>query len=322
MASSIHPRESYNVGIICALDVEKAAVEAILDEEHESLSKMAGDDNDYTFGLIGKHNVVVACLPAGVMGIAPASAAAKDMMRSFPVKAGFMVGIGGGVWSEKTDVRLGDVVVSQPDGMHGGVVQWDFGKMEKEGIFRRTGTLNKPPRPLLNAVQSLKSKHRLRGSDVARHLQEAFAKYPLIQQEYGHQGRDNDELFEASYSHPGDDSCERCDRSRMVKRLPERQDNKPKVHYGNIASGNEVVKDGPTRDRIAREEGILCFEMEAAGLMDTFPCVVIRGVCDYADSHKNKRWQPYAAMTAACYAKELLGVVDRQGVEALQVASK
>jgi nucleoside phosphorylase len=56
--------------------------------------------------------------------------------------------------------------------------------------------------------------------------------------------------------------------------------------------------------------------------MDTFPCVVIRGVCDYADSHKNKLWQPYAAMVAACYAKELLGVVDRQGVEELQVTSK
>lgn len=91
---------------------------------------------------------------------------------------------------------------------------------------------------------------------------------------------------------------------------------------GNIASGDAVVKDGPTRDRIAREEGILCFEMEATGLMDTFPCVVIRGVCDYADSHKNKQWQPYAAATAACYAKELLGEVDPQGVESLGLASE
>jgi nucleoside phosphorylase len=53
----------------------------------------------------------------------------------------------------------------------------------------------------------------------------------------------------------------------------------------------------------------LCFEMEAAGLMLDFPCVVIRGVCDYADSHKNKEWQGYAALAAVAYTKELLGYV-------------
>jgi hypothetical protein len=50
------------------------------------------------------------------------------------------------------------------------------------------------------------------------------------------------------------------------------------------------------------------------GLMDSFPCLVIRGICDYADSHKNKVWQPYAAATAASYAKELLLVISGQGV--------
>ncbi|KAF2165962.1 hypothetical protein M409DRAFT_66892 [Zasmidium cellare ATCC 36951] len=322
MALPTHPRDSYNVGIICALDVEKAAVEATLDEEHGTVEKLARDDNLYSFGRIGAHNVVIACLPAGVMGKVSATASAKDMMRSFSIKAGLMVGIGGGVWSEKTDVRLGDVVVSQPNGMHGGVVQWDFGKMEKKGVFRRTGTLNKPPRPLLNAVQSLKATHRRKGSKVHEYLEEMLSKYPLMEEEFRHQGREHDELFESSYSHPSEDDCEGCDRSRLVQRPPSRRDDKPKIHYGNIASGDEVVKDGPTRDRIAREEGILCFEMEAAGLMESFPCIVVRGICDYADSHKNKRWQPYAAATAACYAKELLGLVDRQGVGELGPASE
>ena len=159
-----HPRESYTVSIIYAFDVEKGAVEATVDEEHGGVENIAGDDNSYSFGRIGQHNVVVACLPAGVTGKASAATVARDMMRSFPIKAGFMVGIGGGVWSDKAIVRLGDVVVSQPAGMHGGVVQWDFGKMEREGVFRRTGTLNKPPRPLLNAVQGLKATHRRKGS--------------------------------------------------------------------------------------------------------------------------------------------------------------
>jgi nucleoside phosphorylase len=69
--------------------------------------------------------------------------------------------------------------------------------------------------------------------------------------------------------------------------------------------------------------------MEAAGLMDEFSCLVIRGICDYADSHKNKRWQPYAAATAAAYMKELLNVIPAQEIvntskaaEALQKTSK
>jgi hypothetical protein len=43
--------------------------------------------------------------------------------------------------------------------------------------------------------------------------------------------------------------------------------------------------------------------------MNNFPCLVIRGICDYSDSHKNKTWQLYAALTAAAYAKELLSVI-------------
>ncbi|KAK4494453.1 hypothetical protein PRZ48_014751 [Zasmidium cellare] len=320
MALPTYPRESYNVGIICALDVEKAAVEATLDEEHGRVDKVAGDDNVYSFGKIGAHNVVIACLPAGVMGTVSAATVARDMMRSFSVTVGLMVGIGGGVWSEKTDVRLGDVVVSQPEGMHGGVIQWDFGKMEKGAVFRRTGTLNKPPRPLLNAVQSLKATHRRKGSKVSQYLNEMLSRNPVMAADFRHQGLQHDKLFESNYNHPGENGCEGCDRSRQVHRLPWRKDEKPKIHYGNIASGDEVMKDGMTRDRIAREEAILCFEMEAAGLMDTFPCIVVRGICDYADSHKDKRWQPYAAATAACYAKELLDVVDPQIVEELELS--
>jgi hypothetical protein len=65
------------------------------------------------------------------------------------------------------------------------------------------------------------------------------------------------------------------------------------------------------RDDISKKlGGVLCFEMEAAGLMDRFPCLVIRGICDYADSHKNKTWQPYAAAAASAYAKELLSTIS------------
>jgi nucleoside phosphorylase len=82
------------------------------------------------------------------------------------------------------------------------------------------------------------------------------------------------------------------------------------VHYGTIVSGNQVIKSAAERENLsAKLGGVYCFEMEAAGLMNSFPCLVIRGICDYADSHKNKRWQAYAAATAAACAKEVLSVI-------------
>jgi nucleoside phosphorylase len=87
------------------------------------------------------------------------------------------------------------------------------------------------------------------------------------------------------------------------------------VHYGTIASGNQVRKDAAERDRVSAElGGVLCFEMEAAGLMNSFPCLVIRGVSDYADTHKNYKWQAHAAEAAAAYAKELLSVIPAADV--------
>ena len=74
--------------------------------------------------------------------------------------------------------------------------------------------------------------------------------------------------------------------------------------------------------RLGKELGVLCVEMEAAGLMDEFSCLVIRGTCDYADSHKNERWQPYAAATAAAYAKELLSIIPAQEVVAASNAGE
>jgi nucleoside phosphorylase len=310
----------YRIGIICALPVEKAAMEEMLDAEHPKLNT-GGDENDYKLGRIGVHNVVIACLPAGSMGIGPAAIVASNMQRSFPITFGLMVGIGGGVWSKKVDMRLGDIVVGQPDGQHGGVVQWDFGKTEAGGEFCRTGSQNKPPRILLNALQTLKTRHWKEESKVSAYLSMMYKKSPQMAEEFGHQGEAHDRLFESTYDHAGNDSCDNCNYNRIVERLPARNSTAPRIHYGNIASGNQVMKHGISRDQIAKQLGVICFEMEAAGL-DNFPCLVIRGICDYADSHKNKRWQPYAAATAAAFAKELLGVIDEQEVAKSQLASK
>ncbi|KAL2811526.1 hypothetical protein BJX63DRAFT_275939 [Aspergillus granulosus] len=117
---------------------------------------------------------------------------------------------------------------------------------------------------------------------------------------------EQDRLFAPEYEHPSQEStCKNCDITREKIR-PQRHTAGPRVHHGLVASSNQVMKDALTRDRLAKELGVICFEMEAAGLMDIVPSIVIRGISDYSDSHKNKQWQPYASLTAAAYAKALL----------------
>jgi nucleoside phosphorylase len=301
----------YQIGIICALDIEAAAMTSMLDETHIFLSKDVADPTLYTFGRIGEHNVVVGCFPAGLIGNGPAAMAAINMQRRFSIKIGLIVGIGGGVWSEEHDIRLGDVVVSQPIDTHGSVIQWDYGKVESEGEFQRKDSLNKPPSVLRHALQDLKTYARINGLDIHSAL-EIMGKNDLRMFEMcKYQGADNDKLFRSTYNHESGDTCAGCDPSSIEQR-PARKSLRPRVHYGNIASGNQVIKDGITRDRIAKNGNVICFETEAAGLINDFPCLLIRGICDYADSHRNKIWLPYAAATAAAFTRILLGFISKQ----------
>lgn len=302
--------EDYTVGWICALPTELAAAVGMLDERHGTLPSRRQDNNIYTFGRIGDHNVAIACLPAGVTGTISVARVATQMLSTFTkFRFGLMVGIGGGVPSKVHDIRLGDVVVGQPTGIFGGVIQYDFGKTIQEGIFTRTGSLNKPPELLLTALTNFKAKHMMEGQALKKHLLEMTERYPIMAAQFANPGTLHDSLYEADHDHPKElGTCSQCDKGRLRDREP-RNFEDPVVHYGLIASGDQVMRHGATRDRLSKELDALCFEMEAAGLMDSFPCLVVRGICDYADSHKNKQWQPYAAATAAACAKELLCIV-------------
>jgi nucleoside phosphorylase len=239
MANLDRVHEDYQIGIICALAVEKAAIVAMLDETHPKRKDKA-DENEYTLGRIGVHNVVVACLPAGMIGNVPAAIVAKNMQRSFPIKFGLMVGVGGGVWSKKHDIRLGDVVVSEPTGNHGGVVQWDFGKLGMDGKFQRIGCLDKPPQALLQALQALKVSELTDGVNMEEPISQMIRKKPRMAKYYRHPGIEKDLLFKADYEHEGDETCDDCDAESIVQR-PDRNDLTPRIHYGNIASGNEMI---------------------------------------------------------------------------------
>ncbi|KAF3160751.1 hypothetical protein TWF788_002888 [Orbilia oligospora] len=310
-------REAYSIGWICAIQIELAAALAVLDEvlPESPFGMIQGDSNLYYFGRIKNHDIVITCLPAGIMGIAPATMAATNMMRSFPnVRQGFvlMVGVGGGAPNLRDghDIRLGDVVISQPNGPHPSVVQYDFGKAIERGQFLQIGQLDSPPRILLCTLSTLKARDP---EDFGRTIREQAQQFGAEDQRF-QCPQSPDYLFMADHFHVPDESleesatCSRCDLTKAVAR-PERNANYPHFHYGTIASANQVMKDGVKRDMISEETGALCFEMEAAGLMNGFNCLVIRGICDYSDGHKNKSWQPYAALVAAIYTKELLKLI-------------
>ena len=305
----------YTIGWICALPIESAAARGMLDEKHNSLPQSSRDDNIYALGRIGPHNVVIACLPAGKTGTVNAAGVAANLRFTFiSLRFGLMVGVGGGVPSSIHNIRLGDVVISKPDKTSGGVVQYDFGKTKQEGRFERTGSLNSPPQVLLNAVSNLQAEHDLEDSKVPIYLKDMVSKYPKLGKRATYRGSSEDRLFEPNYDHPCQElTCDKCDLSRLERR-EERTGDDPEFHYGLIASGNQVMRYGSLRETLRKELGILCFEMEAAGLMDNFPCLVIRGISNYADSHKNEIWQPYAAATAAAYAKELLYIIPENQV--------
>ncbi|RDW79286.1 uncharacterized protein DSM5745_06138 [Aspergillus mulundensis] len=308
--------QDYTVGWICALPEELAAAQALLDDLHSPLPQDPSDLNNYTLGRMGAHNVVMACLPSGVMGTVSAARVANNMRSTFRwLRFGLMVGIGGGVPGEK-DIRLGDVVVGEPNGPYGGVIQYDFGKTIKNGEVLRTGSLNRPPDVLLTAMSRLKADHYRNGADLTRHLSGMFDRYPHLSSKFSHPGSEHDVLYKSDYDHgakPGS-SCQSCDSTNLIDRKP-RSSHSPYIHYGLIASGNQVMRDGRTREKLRNDLNVLCFEMEAAGIVDVFPCLVIRGICDYSDSHKTKLWQGYAATTAAAYAKELLSVISGSQID-------
>ena len=257
----------FTVGWVCALPCELEAAEMVLDEIYENLPHNRNDTNIYTLGRVKHHNVVLACMPAGRMGTTSAAVVVTQMNRTFQaVRFVLMVGIGGGVPSKETNIRLGDVVVSQPNKDHGGVIQYDIGKTTPNGC-EPLGFLNTPPTILLHAIAVLRARDFGVRSGFRAHIPQSKEQEIPIE-------------------------------------------DMPRIHYGTIASGNQVIKDAKTRDKISSLfGGVLCFEMEAAGLMNSFPCLVIRGISDYADAHKDKKWQPYASRTAAAYAKNLLSVI-------------
>ncbi|KAF2175742.1 hypothetical protein K469DRAFT_723857 [Zopfia rhizophila CBS 207.26] len=251
---------------ICAITTEHVAAQAF-NEEHEGPEYVfPNDNNDYTLGKMGKHNVVIAVLPDGEYGTASTASVARDMLHSFPNRS--------------------------RDGK--GVFQYDFGKSVQD----------QPPTVLRAAVNGIKSQYKRKGHRLVEAINSILEENPRL----------------ITYPPNGEVSCAVVcsdDLLSLILRSKRAEDeDNPAIYYDLIASTNRLMKDTRVGDRFAADKDVLSFEMEAAGLTNHFPCLVIRDICDYSDSHKNKEWQGYAAMAASAYTKDLLFPVVAQSRQA------
>lgn len=285
--------EKCQFAVVTALPKEFAAMLAMLDDARPIT--VSGDPNDYAFGRVpavdgsGNHHVVVALQKKPANN--SASAVASHLSHSFPhLEHVLMVGIAGGV-PHLTDpdkhVRLGDIVISDQNG----VVQYDHLKLESHQILMRSAAAP-PSAALLGKVRVLEAARLAGRYPWEQHIVRAVVEGA------GRPDASTDKLFVAGVetSHPSDAF---------------RRSGQPRIHYGTIGSSNVLLKDPATRDTLREGYGVRAIEMEASGIADgTWTAglgyIIIRGISDYCDEHKNDVWQGYAAVVAAAYARALI----------------
>ncbi|KAL6821372.1 hypothetical protein V8C40DRAFT_250194 [Trichoderma camerunense] len=325
-------RHEFKIAILCALPLEASALQGLFDAhwDAEKYGKEQVDTNAYSLGVLGSHNVVLVHMPN--MGKVAAAVAAANLRTSFRgIQLALVVGIcGGAPFGPSGKLFLGDVVISE------GLVQYDLGRRLPNTFVRKDTPGENLPRPrpevraILTKLQTAQGRQQLQ-NEMLEHL-------GLLRQRPGlripYPGSTNDRLYKSNYLHrhrlpsecaicfndDGEDlchlaieatceelGCRELDPRPRYRIINTSNESHPSVHFGFVATGDTVMRSGKDRDSIAARDNVIAFEMEGAGVWETFPAtLVIKGVCDYADSHKNKTWQAYAAATAAATTKAFL----------------
>lgn len=304
MPSSAYRRKQldpslYTVAWIAPLEIETLAAKHMLDVVHKGQFPDDGGDYTYIAGEMCGHNVIIAMFPAGdIYGTGAAAALASHIKTAFRnIRVGLLVGVAAGIprlsGSLQRDIRLGDILVAMPDGDDAAVVAYDLGKATATGfeILRRGHSMDRTASKVSAAIGVIKR--------MAPKEPECFGPF--------YDNMKDEEHASGTFADPGQDKDQLYDdEGHVVPRASRRSDRRTRVWYGPIGSGEKLMKNAQLRDELRANHNVLGLEMEAAGTMNTLPVGVIRGVCDYADPHKNKQWQPYAAAMAAAYAKAIL----------------
>jgi nucleoside phosphorylase len=324
----------YHVAWICPVaEIELLPARLMLDDEHPTPSYDTHyDENTYICGSVNGHAVVVATCPPGETGNVNAGRLTGSMFKTFPnIRMAVLVGIGGGIPRPEVsedaleNLHLGDVVVGWPGDGKPACVYHDRGRSKGDGQFEMVGTMGNPDWRLTNALGILVSDDELGLTGFQQQL--ARLQQSKFRKRFAHPGNEHDRLFSAAYRHNGDyrSKCIGCDESELIKR-PQRSEEERQTlvfHRGRIATGNAVIQDGEQRDSIsARCDGALCVEMEAAGVDVNRRCLGIRGISDYADSHKSDMWRSFAAGNAAAFTRELLCRVQPDTVKKMEGVSE
>ncbi|KAH8669114.1 nucleoside phosphorylase domain-containing protein [Xylariales sp. PMI_506] len=313
----------YTIGWICVTNEEMLAATGMLDEKYNRPSPAPKSGYGYTYGKIYKHNVVIAKQPSGWTGKMGANRAAMRISEDFPaIKIYLFVGIGGGMPSnpydtnrkgEEKNIYLGDVVVASPTWSDvPAVMEHDRGRLTTDGFvpFRTTGN---PITALVEAVDTVDISYKDGGTPFYAHLSllsPASLRARGVNYDFemfSYPGSKLDKLFKSDYRHisRNDFTCSQCSEEKIIRQ--DHGERLPAFHRGPIVSGDQIIQDGEERDKLSsRFYNAICFDMEALPATVQTNCLVIRGISDYADSHKSYVWQPYAAATAAAFARQLL----------------
>lgn len=356
-------RQDFEIAIICALSCEYDAVCLVFDHfrdaDGDTYGRAADDLNSYTTGCMGHYDVVLALLP--YMGKTNAASAAASMRSSYTrLRLVFLVGVCGA--TPRDEHLLGDVIISKT------VIQYDLGCLLPDRFVRKDTIEDYLGRPNKDVRNFLAFFETDRGLDwleqrIAHFPSQLQAKVDQTKRrgKYAYPGLAMDKLFEPTYRHKHhlsptcicrycigdrDPVCKDayaspcanlgCDERYLVPKdrfqqrlLCDGGKAQPAAHIGAVASADTVMKSAVDWDRISRETGVVAFEMEGAGVWDEVPCIIVKGTCDYADCHKHKGWQDFAAATAALALKAILEryirtdkAVDAHGDEAMAIIGR
>ncbi|KAK1984156.1 hypothetical protein LZ30DRAFT_652214 [Colletotrichum cereale] len=347
MANRSPRNEDFKIAIICTLSVEYDAVELIFDEfwtqdKYPQRRPPAGFGSIQA-GRIGDNNVILCLLPS--MGKTGAAVAAARILVSYPgLELAILTGICGGVPSPGTDheILLGDVVISNSVVHYDTGRQYPDRFALEETV---KDSIGRPSADICAILAFFKTHIGL--SDLQSRTFEVLEQHQRTSVEvsrlthYDRPAADEDMLFESSYSHRHRDSsgCScgegstclaastssctelQCDVGRQVlrNRLEFRRKRQPgeeevvtgtqesRIHLGRICSSRTQLTSGELRDHIARRHGLIAFGTIGTGVMPEIPCIIVSGVCDYADGHHgNKVWQHFAAGMAASATRAFL----------------
>ncbi|KAF3217265.1 hypothetical protein TWF679_002282 [Orbilia oligospora] len=272
--------KKYTIGWICDSSVGLNVARHILDESDDN-KILSGTTlaSSYFLGRIGAHHIAVSDgASENSPGLIPIMERVTTLLSNFPrIKVLLLVGVGHRMRNSENDIRFGDIVVGVSDHTGSGLVQYDLEESIKGQFFPLEKASSNHPASLNRALKLIMHQRDRFPYNVKNEINEASLK----QQEL-------DIVLDKSI----DDLS---------------------IHYGRIASGTFDISEIPTLDILAAENRILCFENDAAGLMNGLPCLAIRSIYDHSDIYTDRE---FAAVVAAIFAKVLLLEVSLADIEA------